>query len=66
MVYEGIYLYILVYTQIFRFRDNICKDMMYIEVYLQDSPTCPAAPALTAYKVGGVDWGEHAGGAGLS
>ena len=33
MVYEGIYLYILVYTQIFRVRDNICKDMMYIEVY---------------------------------
>ena len=33
MVYEGIYLYILVYTQIYVFSDNICMDMMYIEVY---------------------------------
>ena len=30
MVYEGIYLYILVYTQIYLFSDNICMDMMYI------------------------------------
>jgi hypothetical protein len=33
MVYEGIYLYIREYTQIYRFSNNICKDMMYIEVY---------------------------------
>ena len=33
MVYEGIYLYILVYTKIYLFSDNICMDMMYIQVY---------------------------------
>ena len=35
MVYEGIYLYIHVYTQIYTSGDNlnIYKDMMYIEVY---------------------------------
>ncbi len=60
LVYKVYALYILVCTNVDT-KSTFPTQM--VGVYLQDSTPCPA---LATYEVGLVDWGEHAGGAGVS